>query len=121
MRRRNCLVIAALLVGGLAVKPVAGEQIEYYVWTDENGVIHAEGAPPEDGEYETRVIELDENVIPSPEPAAATEGGTAASPGGGTADSGSDDRDSDSGTERSAPPTPPFDPGTVVIPAVIGP
>jgi len=74
---KGSLLAAALVVGlagGLTAAPALGEQIKYYVWTDENGVIHAEDTPPKDRDYETRVIEVDENVIPAPEPSPGSAG-----------------------------------------------
>ncbi|MDZ7839541.1 MAG: DUF4124 domain-containing protein [Gammaproteobacteria bacterium] len=66
MRSYSRLAITGLMIGVVAATPASGEQIKYYVWTDANGVIHAEDRPPTDGDYETRVIEADENVVPAP-------------------------------------------------------
>ncbi len=114
------MAMALLLLGGLAATPVSGEQLEYYVWTDEHGVIHAEDTPPKNGDYETRTIELEENVIPSPD-LAAPEERSAMNPGGETADSGPDAPDSDPGTDDPAPPKALPNPAETIIPAITGP
>lgn len=120
MRQHNCLAIVLLLLGGLAAAPVSGEQLEYYVWTDEYGVIHAEDTPPEDGDYETRIIDLEENVIPSPD-LASSDGRNAMSPGSESADSGPDAEDADPETDDSTPLIAPDNPAAIIIPAISGP
>jgi hypothetical protein len=78
MRWSTLLPFGILLVCGLAAVPAHGEQVTYYVWTDDEGVIHAEDAPPTDYDYETRTIDVDTNVAP---PADSGASGDSSSPG----------------------------------------
>lgn len=64
MRWPISLIAGALICGLWA--PAHGEQIKYYVWTDDQGVTHAEDRPPKDRDYETRVIEVDTSGSSSP-------------------------------------------------------
>ena len=48
-----------VLVLYLSASPASGEIIEYYVWTDDDGMIHAAGTPPAGRDYETRTIVVD--------------------------------------------------------------
>lgn len=79
MRGHFLVVVVSIVLGGLA-GPATGDQVKYYAWTDDNGVRHFEDTPPKDRDYETRVIEVDTNVMPSPGIPAATGGAPGGSP-----------------------------------------
>lgn len=83
MQWHKTWMITALVLGALTALPAAGEQLKYYVWTDDNGVVHLEDTPPKDRDYETRIIEVDENVVPSPGVAAGAERSSSGSEDGG--------------------------------------
>lgn len=56
-----------VLVLALKTLPVsaAAEEFKYYVWIDEQGIVHAEEEPPKGVDYEVRVIEdINANVVP---------------------------------------------------------
>lgn len=56
-----------VLVLALKTLPVsaAAEEFKYYVWIDEQGIVHAEEDPPKGVDYEVRVIEdINANVVP---------------------------------------------------------
>jgi len=52
-----------LLLAGAAAAPVHGDTFEYYVWKDDDNVVHMEDRPPEGRDYETRVVDTDKNVM----------------------------------------------------------
>lgn len=44
----------------------AAEEFKYYVWVDEQGVVHAEEEPPKGVDYKVRIIEdINANVVPT--------------------------------------------------------
>jgi len=53
----------ALLVAGTAAGPAHGESFEYYVWTDDDNVVHMADQPPAKQHYETRTVDTDHNII----------------------------------------------------------
>lgn len=57
-----------LLVLALKSLPVgaAAEEFKYYVWMDEQGIVHAQEEPPKGVDYEVRIIEdVNANVVPA--------------------------------------------------------
>jgi len=80
MRWPTLFLLGTVLLFGLAAAPVRGEQVTYYMWTDDEGVIHAEDTPPVDHDYETRTIEVPTSTSPAPSGDAGAGGG-APSPG----------------------------------------
>jgi hypothetical protein len=62
------VVYQALLVFGLKALPVgaAAEEFKYYVWIDQQGIVHAEEEPPKGIDYQVRIIEdINANVVPA--------------------------------------------------------
>lgn len=54
----------------LALKSVpagaAAEEFKYYVWIDDQGIVHAEEEPPKGVDYQVRIIEdVNANVVPA--------------------------------------------------------
>lgn len=44
----------------------AAEEFRYYVWIDEQGIVHAEEKPPKGVDYKVRIIEdINANVVPT--------------------------------------------------------
>lgn len=44
----------------------AAEEFKYYVWIDEQGIVHAEEEPPKGVDYKVRIIEdINANVVPT--------------------------------------------------------
>lgn len=99
MRWPTLLLVGTVLLFGLAAAPVRAEQITYYVWTDDEGVIHAEDTPPTDRDYETRTIEVPTNASPAP---SGDSGATGEAPSPGT-EAGGGNIPADTAT--SEPPT----------------
>lgn len=68
MRIRSCAVICqSVLVLVLKALPVsaAAEEFKYYVWMDEEGIVHAQEEAPKGVDYEIRIIEdINANVVP---------------------------------------------------------
>jgi len=57
-----------LLLLALKSLPVgaAAEEFKYYVWIDEQGIVHAEEEAPKGIDYEVRIIEdVNANVVPA--------------------------------------------------------
>jgi len=45
--------------------PIAAEEFKYYVWVDEQGIVHAAEEAPKGRDYQVRVIEnINANVVP---------------------------------------------------------
>lgn len=66
MRTVFCQVIAALWLAGTAGGAAAAEEFRYYVWVDEQGIVHAEEKAPKGRDYQVRIIEdINANVIPA--------------------------------------------------------
>lgn len=58
----QCVLVLALKTLPVAA---AAEEFKYYVWIDEQGIVHAEEEPPKGVDYEVRVIEdINANVVP---------------------------------------------------------
>lgn len=59
------MVLALQLMGsGVA----AAEEFKYYVWIDEEGIVHAEEEAPKGRDYQVRIIEdINANVVPAEE------------------------------------------------------
>lgn len=54
------LVLKSVPVGA------AAEEFKYYVWIDDQGIVHAEEEPPKGVDYEVRIIEdVNANVVPA--------------------------------------------------------
>jgi len=61
--------IGFVVLIALTAAAIGAERIEYYVWTDEQGVAHASDTRPQGvEEYEIRTLDADENVVAAPEP-----------------------------------------------------
>ncbi|MGA8262724.1 MAG: hypothetical protein WB783_21175 [Arenicellales bacterium] len=59
-------IIAALWLAGVLAGPAAAEEFRYYVWVDDQGIIHAEERAPKGRDYKVRVIEdINANVVPA--------------------------------------------------------
>jgi len=64
------------------------EEFKYYVWIDEEGIVHAEEKAPKGVDYQVRIIEdVNANVVPAEdfrlyEDPAGDYGGTGSSDGG---------------------------------------
>lgn len=59
-----CQCVLVLALKALPVS-AAAEEFKYYVWIDEQGIVHAEEAPPKGVDYEVRIIEdINANVVP---------------------------------------------------------
>ncbi|MDZ7840518.1 MAG: hypothetical protein U5R46_06815 [Gammaproteobacteria bacterium] len=59
----QCLLVLAMntLPAG-----AAAEEFKYYVWIDEQGIVHAEEKPPKGVDYKVRIIEdINANVVPT--------------------------------------------------------
>lgn len=55
-----------LSLTGLSVHAAEAEEFKYYVWIDEEGIVHAEEQAPKGVDYEVRIIEdINANVIPA--------------------------------------------------------
>lgn len=57
-----------LLVVALKSLPAgaAAEEFKYYVWIDDQGIVHAEEEPPKGVDYKVRIIEdINANVVPA--------------------------------------------------------
>lgn len=84
-----------LLVLALKSLPVgaSAEEFKYYVWMDEQGIVHAQEEPPKGVDYEVRIIEdVNANVVPA-EDFRVYE----APPGGFDSGSGGDRQDDETG------------------------
>lgn len=58
----------SLLVLALKSLPAvaAAEEFKYYVWIDDQGIVHAEEEAPKGVDYEVRIIEdINANVVPA--------------------------------------------------------
>jgi len=81
---RWMIVLLSLLAP--ASGALAAGTIEYYVWTDEQGVTHASGTPPEGvDDYEIRTLDPDQNLVVDPD---RSTGGNGAPDGAGQAGGG---------------------------------
>lgn len=89
-------VLAALALGTAAIPAqAAAEEFKYYVWVDEEGIVHASEEAPKGRDYKVRIIEdINANVVPAedfrldnpfPGTGAGTEAGQSAPRGSGTA------------------------------------
>lgn len=66
MRTVFLQIAAALWLAGVLAGSAAAEEFRYYVWTDDQGIIHAEEKAPKGRDYKVRVIEdINANVVPS--------------------------------------------------------
>lgn len=65
MFSRILTVPAALLIAASLLAPVRAEEVRYYVWTDENGMIHAADQPPKNRDYETRTVFVEPGTGPA--------------------------------------------------------
>lgn len=82
MRGLNGLAVWVLGLYLLA-SPAYGETITYYVWRDDNGLLHMEDKPPKDRPYETRTIVVD--TASSSPPPVSGQGGSSSREGAGRA------------------------------------
>lgn len=58
--------VAALTLSVVAASSAAAEEFKYYVWIDDQGIVHAEEEAPEGVDYEVRIIEdINANVVPA--------------------------------------------------------
>jgi len=89
-------LLATLALGAAAIPAqAAAEEFRYYVWVDEEGIVHASEEAPKGRDYKVRIIEnINANVVPAedfrfsnplPGTAAGTEAGQSASQESGTA------------------------------------
>lgn len=59
-----CQFALVLVLKALPVS-AAAEEFKYYVWMDEEGIVHAEQEPPKGVDYKVRIIEdINANVVP---------------------------------------------------------
>lgn len=62
MRTVFCQLVAVLWLAG----PAAAEEFRYYVWVDDQGIVHAEEKAPKGRDYKVRIIEdINANVVPA--------------------------------------------------------
>jgi len=55
-----------LMLMASAAACAAAEEFKYYVWIDEQGIVHAEEEAPKGRDYQVRIIEdVNANVVPS--------------------------------------------------------
>ncbi len=66
MRTVFVYTLAVLCLTGIVSSPVAAEEFRYYVWVDDQGIVHAEEKAPKGRDYKVRVIEdINANVVPA--------------------------------------------------------
>lgn len=59
-------ILAVLCLTGVVSSPVSAEEFRYYVWVDDQGIVHAEENAPKGRDYKVRVIEdINANVVPA--------------------------------------------------------
>ena len=59
-------LIAAVWLTGVLAGPAVAEEFRYYVWVDDQGIVHAEEKAPKGRDYKVRVIEdINANVVPA--------------------------------------------------------
>lgn len=58
----------ALALNTAMFSQVAAEEFRYYVWTDDEGIVHASEEAPKGRDYKVRIIEdVNANVVPADE------------------------------------------------------
>jgi len=61
---QNLSVMAVLAFA--AMGSVSAEEFKYYVWIDDEGIVHAEEEAPKGRDYQVRIIEdINANVVPT--------------------------------------------------------
>lgn len=59
-------MFVVLTIAASAAGVVAAEEFKYYVWIDEEGIVHAEEEAPKGRDYQVRIIEdINANVVPT--------------------------------------------------------
>jgi len=61
MKRMLGIIVACALAGPASV-PVLADQMQYYIWIDDEGEKHVADRPPENRDYETRTVEFDKGA-----------------------------------------------------------
>lgn len=93
-------IFLALALNSVVVSLGAAEQFKYYVWIDDQGIVHASEEAPKGRDYEVRIIEdINANVVPA-EDFRLDDSGTIESDDAGQANDGAGDEQ----TEESAAP-----------------
>lgn len=66
MRTVFCQIIVVLYLTGAFSVTAAAEEFRYYVWVDDQGIVHADGKAPKGRDYKIRVIQdINANVVPA--------------------------------------------------------
>jgi hypothetical protein len=66
MRAVLCHILLVLILKASMISASAAEQFKYYVWIDEEGIVHAEDEAPKGRDYQVRIIEdINANVVPA--------------------------------------------------------
>lgn len=59
-------LFVVLAIAASATGVVCAEEFKYYVWIDEEGIVHAEEEAPKGRDYQVRIIEdINANVVPT--------------------------------------------------------
>lgn len=59
-------IVFALTLNAAFLEPSAAEEFKYYVWIDDQGIVHASQEAPKGRDYEVRIIEdVNANVVPA--------------------------------------------------------
>jgi len=59
-------LVSFLALAASAATCAAAEEFKYFVWIDEQGIVHAEEEAPKGRDYQVRIIEdVNANVVPS--------------------------------------------------------
>lgn len=110
MRAISYSILAALALSAALAGRAAAEEFKYYVWIDDQGIVHASEEAPKGRDYKVRIIEdINANVVPAEDfrldnpPASATGGtntGEPASNGGEAAGQAGETARQDTATEQ---------------------
>lgn len=59
-------LILAAIVNTAVLGPAVAEEFKYYVWIDDEGIVHASQEAPKGRDYKVRIIEdVNANVVPA--------------------------------------------------------
>lgn len=59
-------LLVVLTIAASTAGVVSAEEFKYYVWIDEQGIVHAEEEAPKGRDYQVRIIEdINANVVPT--------------------------------------------------------
>lgn len=65
MRIALCQCLLVLVLKSLSAN-AAAEEFKYYIWIDEQGIVHADEEAPKGVDYKVRIIEdINANVVPA--------------------------------------------------------